>query len=191
MTSRFQPFPAVTASVSFATPPRSILVACTRRLGDVLLTTPLVRSLKRQWPDAQIDMIVFRGTEGVLENNPDIRRVIVVAQRAKPRERFADAARIWRQYDLACAAISSDRARFYTWFGGRRRVGLVDPARVTRLTRFMLDGIALDRHGDVHTVTSSLAIADALGVTPCAEVVPPGIGSDPERIARFEAMLYG
>ncbi|WP_164721378.1 glycosyltransferase family 9 protein [Burkholderia stagnalis] len=191
MTRSSSPIPAVTASLTLAMPPRSILVACTRRIGDVLLTTPLVRSLKRQWPDAQIDMVVFRGTEGVLEHNPDIRRVIVVAQRAKPRERFADAARLWRRYDLACAAISSDRARFYTWFGGRRRVGLVDPERITRLTRFMLDGIALNRHGDVHTVTSSLAIAEALGVTPCAEVVAPGIGADPARIAQFDALLYG
>jgi heptosyltransferase-3 len=180
----------VTASLSFPTPPRTILVACTRRIGDVLLTTPLVRSLKRRWPNAQIDMLVFRGTEGILENNPDIRRVIVVAQRAKSRERLADAARIWRRYDLACAAISSDRARFYAFFAGRRRVGLVDPQRVTRLTRFMLDGIALDR-GDVHTVTSSLAIAGALGVTSYADVVPPGIGDDPARVARFDAMLYG
>ncbi len=157
----------------------------------MLLTTPLVRSLKRRWPEAQIDMIVFRGTEGVLEHNPDIRRVIVVAQRARPRERLADAMRIWRRYDLACAAIASDRARFYAWFGGRRRVGLVDPARVTKLIRFMLDGIALDRHGDVHTVTSSLAVAEALGVTPHAEVVAPGIGADPARIKQFDAMMYG
>ncbi|VWD46382.1 glycosyl transferase family 1 [Burkholderia aenigmatica] len=155
-----------------------------------MLATPLVRSLKRRWPDAQIDMIVFKGTEGVLEHNPDIRRVIVVAQRAKPRERLADALRVWRRYDLACAAIGSDRARFYAWFGGRRRVGLVDPARVTKLIRFMLDGIALDRHGDAHTVTSSLAIAEALGVTPYAEVVAPGIGTDPARVARFDAMLH-
>ncbi|WP_436407542.1 glycosyltransferase family 9 protein [Burkholderia aenigmatica] len=190
MTSCSQTVPTVTVPLRLDTPPRSILVSCTRRIGDVLLATPLVRSLKRRWPDAQIDMIVFKGTEGVLEHNPDIRRVIVVAQRAKPRERLADALRVWRRYDLACAAIGSDRARFYAWFGGRRRVGLVDPARVTKLIRFMLDGIALDRHGDVHTVTSSLAIAEALGVTPCAEVVAPGIGADPARVARFDAMLH-
>ena len=70
------------ALFSSARPPKTILVVATRRIGDVLLTTPLVRSLKARWPDAQIDMLVFRGTEGVLEHNPDVRRVIVVAQRA-------------------------------------------------------------------------------------------------------------
>ncbi len=180
----------MTAQLTLLRPPRTILVSCTRRLGDVLLTTPLVRSLKARWPDAQIDMVVFRGTEGVLEHNPDIRRVITVAQRARPKERIADALRIWRKYDLACAAISSDRARFYAFFAGRKRVGLVDPERVTRLTRFILNGIALDQHRDVHTVTSNLALADVLGVTPHADVVAPGIGADPAARARFDAKLY-
>ncbi len=181
----------MTASLTLLRPPRTILVSCTRRLGDVLLTTPLVRSLKARWPDAQIDMIVFQGTEGVLEHNPDIRRVITVAQRARPKERIADALRIWRKYDLACAAISSDRARFYAFFAGRRRIGLVDPERLTRLTRFILNGVVLDEHRDVHTVTSNLSLAGALGVTPCADVVAPGIGDDPAAHARFDAKLYG
>ncbi|MCX7169186.1 MAG: LPS core biosynthesis protein, partial [Proteobacteria bacterium] len=42
--------------------PRRILLACTQRIGDVLLATPLVRSLKRAWPAAEIDMLVFQGT---------------------------------------------------------------------------------------------------------------------------------
>jgi heptosyltransferase III len=176
----------VTTLFSSSRPPRSILVVVTRRIGDVLLTTPIVRSLKTQWPDTPIDMLVFRGTEGVLEGNPDVRRVIVVAQRARLRERLADAARIWRRYDLACAAVSSDRPRFYCWFAGKKRVGLVDPNRVNWLTRFMLHGIALNLHESVHTVNSTLALATLLGITPVAEVVAPGI-ADEARRAQFDA----
>ena len=171
-------------------PPRSILVVCTRRIGDVLLTTPFVRSLKAQWPDTPIDMLVFRGTEGILEHNPDVRRVIVVAQRARLRERIADAAKIWRRYDLACAAVSSDRPRFYCWFAGRKRIGLVDPNRVTLLTRLMLHGIAINHHESVHTVNSSLALTPLLGIEPRAEVVAPGIGDDPVRRAEFDARIH-
>jgi len=170
-------------------PPRSILVVCTRRIGDVLLTTPFVRSLKAQWPDTPIDMLVFRGTQGVVEHNPDIRTVITVAQRAPLRERITDALRLWRRYDLACAAISSDRPRFYAFFAGKKRIALVDPDRVTLLNRLMLHGIALNEYRSVHTVRSSLALAALLGIAPQAEVVPPGIGTDPERRARFDARL--
>lgn len=170
-------------------PPRTILIVGTRRIGDVLLITPLVRSLKARWPSAQIDMLVFRGTEGVLEGNPDLRRVIVVAQRTKFGERLRDAASLWRRYDLACAALSSDRPRFYAWFAGRKRVGLVDPERVSWWTRLMLNGIAINHYESAHTVASTLALAPVLGIEPVAEVVAPGIGADPARHARFDALL--
>ena len=55
-------------------PPARILVVALRRLGDVLLVTPLIRSLKRAWPDAAIDALVFAGTEGILAGNPDLHR---------------------------------------------------------------------------------------------------------------------
>jgi len=167
--------------------PQSVLVVCTRRIGDVLLTTPLVRSLKAQWPEANIDMLVFRGTEGALEHNPDLRRVIVEPQRAPLRARLVTAVRIWRRYDLACAAAESDRALIYAWAAGRKRVGLVDAQRVKWFVRAMLHRFALDRHLDAHVVSSKLALAPLVGVTPRAKVVPPGIGPNPERRARFEA----
>lgn len=134
-------------------------------------------------------MLVFQGTEGVLEGNPDLRQVITVKQKASPGERLRDARRLWRRYDLACAALSSDRARSYAWLAGRKRVGLVDPERVNWWTRSMLHGIALNQRETVHTVCSSLALADIIGVDPLGEVVPPGLGDSQERQARFEAKL--
>ncbi|WP_429579986.1 glycosyltransferase family 9 protein [Paraburkholderia youngii] len=167
--------------------PRTVLVVCPRRIGDVLLVTPLVRSLKAQWPEAHIDMLVLRGTEGALEHNPDLRRVTVEAPHAPLRARLVTAARIWRRYDLACATVGSDRALIYAWVAGRKRIGLVDAERAKWFARAMLHRIAPDRHLDAHVVSSTLELAKLVGVTPRAKVVPPGIGPDPERRARFEA----
>ncbi|MCC8402688.1 glycosyltransferase family 9 protein [Paraburkholderia sp. MMS20-SJTN17] len=171
--------------------PRTVLVVCTRRIGDVLLVTPLVRSLKAQWPEADIDVLVLRGTEGALEHNPDLRRVIVEAPRAPLRARLVSAARMWRRYDLGCAAVSSDRALIYAWAAGRTRIGLVDAEHVKWFARAMLHRFALDRQLDAHVVSSTLELARLVGVTPRAKVVPPGIGSDPERRARFAAQFDG
>ena len=41
-----------------AAPPASVLVVVTRRMGDVLLATPLLRSLKAAWPQAALDVLV-------------------------------------------------------------------------------------------------------------------------------------
>lgn len=44
-------------------------------LGDVVMTTPLVRQLRRKLPHAQIDYLVGRSFRGVLEGNPHLDRV--------------------------------------------------------------------------------------------------------------------
>ncbi|PXW23792.1 hypothetical protein C7413_15120 [Paraburkholderia silvatlantica] len=80
--------------------PRAIPVICTGRIGDVLLSTPAVRSLKLHWPGAQIDVLVFDGTAGALQNNPDIRHVISVPRRATISERFATIRQIWCRWRL-------------------------------------------------------------------------------------------
>jgi heptosyltransferase-3 len=49
-----------------------ILVVVLQRLGDVLLTTPLIRSIKRAYPDAAIEALVSAGTEGILAGNPEL-----------------------------------------------------------------------------------------------------------------------
>ena len=46
------------------------LIIQTAFLGDVILATPVVSELKRIFPTAQIDFLVRKGNETVLENNP-------------------------------------------------------------------------------------------------------------------------
>ena len=66
-----------------------VLVITLRRLGDVLLTTPLIRSIKRALPAATIEALVFAGTEGILSGNPDLAGVIAIPQRPDAGESFA------------------------------------------------------------------------------------------------------
>ena len=70
-----------------ALPPHPrILVVALRRLGDVLLTTPLIRSLKQAFPDAAIEALVFAGTEGILAGNPDLAGVVTMSPGAGARQ---------------------------------------------------------------------------------------------------------
>ncbi|MDZ7332147.1 MAG: lipopolysaccharide heptosyltransferase II [candidate division KSB1 bacterium] len=52
--------------------PKSILVIRFSSIGDILLTTPVVRLLKTQFPDCQIDFVVKEEFAELLVKNPNI-----------------------------------------------------------------------------------------------------------------------
>lgn len=55
-----------------------ILVIRFSSIGDVVLTTPVVRALKTQLPDAEIHFITKSAFKSVLENNPHIDRLFTI-----------------------------------------------------------------------------------------------------------------
>jgi heptosyltransferase-3 len=151
--------------------PRSILVVVTRRIGDVLLATPVIRSLRRHWPDAKIDVLVFRGTEGVLAGNPDVRSVLTIAERPSGGAHLALATRLWRRYDLSISLVPSDRPTVYAWLAGHRSCGLVVNAPKHRWKQWLLN-VAVDYDNrNTHTVNLYLRTLETLSVPAITEVV--------------------
>ena len=61
--------------------PKKILLIATQQIGDVLLSTSLLKSMRKAWPTAQIDILVFRNTSGILAGNTDCDSVIEVDPR--------------------------------------------------------------------------------------------------------------
>ncbi len=55
---------------------RKILIIRLSSLGDIILTTPLIRSLKNQYPQLQIDFLIRPQYKDVLINNPYINNII-------------------------------------------------------------------------------------------------------------------
>jgi heptosyltransferase-3 len=149
-----------------------ILIVTLRRIGDVLLTTPLIRSLKRAFPDAAIEALVFSGTEGVLAGNPDLAGVITVPSRALS-DGLPLARALWRQYDLAISTQSSDRPTLLAWMAGRRSGAPVPPVGgLTRLKRMALDYPVVENLNS-HRVEQMLALAGPLDVPAVPEVICP------------------
>jgi heptosyltransferase III len=158
--------------IALAAHPR-ILVVALRRLGDVLLTTPLIRSLKRAWANAAIDVLVFRGTEGILEGNRDIDDILALPERATAAESVVLLRKVWRTYDLAISTQSGDRPTLFACAAGRQTAGFVDrTGAMNKLKRVAL-GYPVPVVSRVHRVPEILRLADALGVPGIAEVVPP------------------
>jgi heptosyltransferase III len=149
-----------------------ILVIALRRLGDVLLTTPLVRSLRRAWPEATIEALVFADTAEILAGNPDLDRVIAISSRGSLGEGLQLAARLWKRYALAISTQTGDRPTAFAWIAGRRHVAPIDPGPRGTLRRWALDRSILPL-GGVHRVEQVLRLADVLGVPRVSEIVCP------------------
>ena len=102
-----------------------ILVVTTRQIGDVLLTSPLVRAARRRWPGATVDVLGFERTLGMLAGNPDVDTLVEVPARLGFARGCALALRLWRRYDLALVADAGDRAFALGWIAAPRRAAIL------------------------------------------------------------------
>jgi heptosyltransferase-3 len=169
------------AAFTVTVPPQNVLVVVTRRIGDVLLATPVVRSLRRAWPDTRIDMLVFAGTEGFVTANPDIDTVLTVPERPGLWQHLNFAGSIARQYDLALSLVPGDRPTLYAYIAGRKRAGLLVPSAKERWKQRLLHAWVPFDNAGTHTVRMHLALLKTVGVVPLADVVPSWTRDDEDR----------
>jgi heptosyltransferase-3 len=147
-----------------------ILVIALRRLGDVLLTTPLIRSVRRAWPQARIEALVFADTAGILAGNPDINGVVTMPPRPSALQSISLATQLWRQYDLAISTQSGDRPTGFAFIAGRERIAPVEERG--RMKRKLLHR-SVDIVPGLHRVEQMLRLADTLGIARVSELVAP------------------
>ena len=144
----------------------SVLVVCTRRIGDVLLATPVVRSIKAAYPEAAVDMLVFEGTQGVVAANPDIRRIWTIIEHPPIGIHLKLLRSIRRRYDLAISVLAGDRPTCYSWVAGRYRVGTLLADTKSWWKRRLLDEWVPFDNLEIHTVAMNLRLLERLNVPP-------------------------
>ena len=171
-------------------PPRPrILVVTLRRLGDVLLATPLIRSLRRAWPQARVDALVFADTAGILAGNPDLDGVVTVPPQPSAAQSFRLGARLFRRYDLAVSTQSGDRPTGFAITAGHVSVAPVAANFNGRVKRALLTRSVAAVPG-LHRVEEMLRLADALGIARVPELVTPRAADTGDRPAGPYAVIH-
>jgi heptosyltransferase-3 len=152
-----------------------ILVISLRRIGDLLLTTPLIRSLRRALPDSEIDVLVFANARGIVAGNPDINQIISMSQRPTSAESVRLFVSLWQRYDIAISTQSGDRPIAFAFAAGRLRIGVTtddDPWLARRLKRISLHR-SVPAVEKLHRVEQMLRLADILDIPRVPELVCP------------------
>ncbi len=146
--------------------PRILLVQ-TAFLGDVVLTTPMIRELRRRIPEAHIAVVVNPAGAPVLMPNPDVNEVLVIDKKGRHRSwrgmwSFAKKLRDGR-FDLLLSPHQSHRTSLLARLSGiPRRFGY----RTAGWARFAYTNL-LDRDAEQPEIRRLLRfLTDALGPTP-------------------------
>lgn len=103
-----------------------ILVSRMRFIGDVVLTTPVLRSIRTAFPDAYLAYLGERESVSLLENNPCLNEIIPYDVHRPAVFEQARVARLLRRkkFDLAIDLFGNPRSALLMYLSGARvRVG--------------------------------------------------------------------
>lgn len=163
--------------------PKRVLVITQRYLGDTLLITPLLGSLKKAYPDAEIDVLLPASNTGVLEGNPDVNRCITFPTKPGILNFLRLLFSLFQSYDLAISAQTSDRTTLCAIVAGRIKLGFVDEEhRKSWWKKKLLSHSLVFSDNYSHAVLENLRFCDLLNIPRHYKLTPPNTSSIDENL---------
>ncbi|AIJ08282.1 MULTISPECIES: putative lipopolysaccharide heptosyltransferase III [Edwardsiella] len=154
--------------------PQRILVIKLRHHGDMLLVTPVISTLKRHYPSAQIDVLLYAETRDMLSANQDIHQLYCIDRQWKKQGVRHQLSQEWRllrtlraqRYDLVVNLADQWRSAIVTALSSAPvRIGFDFTKRRHPLWRASHTHLASTaEHGKQHTVEQNLSILAPLGL---------------------------
>jgi predicted lipopolysaccharide heptosyltransferase III len=169
---------------------RSVLVVRLRSIGDTVLATPSLHSLRRFLPGVRIDVLLEDWVAPLLEDHTDVDNVITVERKSTAsRARVARALRSMH-YDVAYNLHGGTTATFLTRAtGARHRVGFAD-YRYNRLYNHQAPSpIDLWGREKIHSVEQQLSLLGWTGV-PVSDLPGTRLAVTAEAAASVGAKLH-
>lgn len=170
-----------------------ILLVRLRLIGDVVFTTPLVRALRRTYPDAHLTYIVEPMAAPVIRGNPHLDSVIVIPKRsglARWRDDLSSARRLHAEtFDIAIDLHGGPRSAWLTWASSApMRIGYRITGRSWMYTH------VVERFDDLlprHSVVNQWDLLAPLGIVGCEPARDATeMQGDPDTEARAARILH-
>jgi ADP-heptose:LPS heptosyltransferase len=150
--------------------PSRILLVQLRRIGDVLLCTPAIRTLAERFPQSKIDFAVEAPCDEAVWGHPCLDRLLVAPRGSTAREILAFVRTVRSEkYDWTIDFFSNPRSAQLTFVSGAPvRVGLNRRGRKWAYTHRIVEDES-DR--DVYAVDWRLRILQQLGIEPSSRAL--------------------
>ncbi|MDH3639596.1 MAG: glycosyltransferase family 9 protein [Gammaproteobacteria bacterium] len=138
-----------------------ILVIRLKQIGDALLSLPVCSSLKKTFPDAQVDYLVYAHIAPLLEGHPDIDNILTISEGERANvlqyaRKILELRR--RRYDIAFDLITVPASALICFLSGaEKRIGFGH-----RRTRSFLYRTKVPHPTSGNTVNAKLAILAGL-----------------------------
>jgi ADP-heptose:LPS heptosyltransferase len=143
-------------------PAERILVIQFRQIGDVLLSTPVLRALRSRYPQSYIAFLTEPSPGRVLQGNPLLDEVIIRPRHATWRQQWQLLRHIRRQrFELVIDLIGNPRSAVLTRLSGARH-----RLAFARFPRSFLYTMLVTHHHPVpeYTVAKRLRLLESLGI---------------------------
>ena len=165
---------------------KKILVIQTAFIGDVILTTPLIESLVREFPEAAIDFLTTPNSANILESNPNISNLIIFDKKGRDRglKRLIRIGNILEnnRYDICITPHRSFRSAYLTWrTGAAMRIGF------NRAFWKILYTHVVEYKRTLHEIERNLSLLVPLGLN--KPITAPVIYSTPEDEQKVSKLL--
>lgn len=151
---------------------RKFLIFPKPAIGDILLATPMIRSIRRSEPDATIDVMLYHGQEGILEGNADLDGIVPVKDRPSISELWPLVRRLWRRYDVMITNAADDRVHLYLLLFARRRYSVTLEGGAA-WKRWITHASVVEGPAGIHALLRNNRLGELLGYPARYDIVTP------------------
>jgi predicted lipopolysaccharide heptosyltransferase III len=141
----------------------NILLLQLKRIGDLILTMPAIATLRANFPDARVTLIVSNECVDLLPAISRVDRVLMAQRTLSDAALFITVAR--ERFDCCIDFTQNDRSAFLAFLSGARKRIVSYRVRDQSKTRARIYNEFVDnRMRDMHTIDYNLALLEPLGV---------------------------
>ena len=162
-----------------------ILLIQLKRIGDLILTTPAIRALRQEFPDAKLTLVISRACAELLPTIGGIDRTLIMHRSLHDLATFLTVAR--NKFDYCIDFTRNDRSAFLA-FLSRAKVRIVSHRRRSKIRRRAYNEFVQHRMREMHTIDYNLSLLEPLGIRDIAPTVrldlPPAFFEKADALCR-------